>query len=109
MQLQSALELGYCWRTIGTCEVDRGPENEYGLRGMAGNVSEWTTRDPRVDGTFGEVLRRRNPSWRWKVAYGTSWKDPDLDVVDMLFLAAVVPYSDDHASVNPGIGFRCAL
>jgi formylglycine-generating enzyme required for sulfatase activity len=107
LRLGRALNLGICWRHTGTCPAASGPENGFGLVGMAGNVAEWTgdraTDDPRLRMGIEPDMRSRD----WRVYYGTAWSDPFLDEAYLLALPkARIRWTGDQGI--PSVGVRCA-
>jgi hypothetical protein len=70
-------------------------------------VSEWTSHnaveDPRLRRGISEEVRAID----WRVVYGTSWADPDVDGTPLLFLSKIEVRRVDKFG-SPMIGFRCA-
>lgn len=51
--------------------------------------------------------RARNPTWRWRVAYGTSWADPHVHEPSLLVLAQAEAYALEQGP-SYRVGLRCA-
>lgn len=95
-----------------TVPVDKYAANDYGLKNMAGNVSEWTSSS-YFGGTYDQIAdinpqvtynaKENDPLWmKRKVVRGGSWRDV------FYFLQVSTrdwEYSDTSKSY---IGFRCA-
>ena len=106
-KLDDAFRLA-CWAGYGTCPVGTASAFEpLGLEDLAGNVGEWTSDDARQDSTFRSAVQGRNPSWHWRVAYGTSWMDPDPHDLSLLALAWAEPHALEQGP-GPSVGLRCA-